>query len=239
MLGPPLDRPTRPRHAKLAAASCGTVYTRLRRSVAPALTKSDHACITGRRLSSRSSRAYAATVFDPSTCASANSESSSSTSSWRAHSLKLDRKPWPVALMSAFSQGARHRRPAELHAPRPAERDTAVRQSARLVQHLEGVRRQRLAVRPVALHGAVGTVHTAAPKSNSSHVARRTSALPRGGQDPEPDRQLDSARDTRVAVLPGAGARTRSKLRTCKEQRGCTVGRRSGGCRGRPFGVPS
>ena len=55
--------------------------------------QSAHACMTGRRFSSRSSRAYAATVAEPSTCASANSESSSSTSCSRAQPLKLDRNP--------------------------------------------------------------------------------------------------------------------------------------------------
>ena len=62
-----------------------------------ALMKFDHPCITGRRFSRGSSRASAATIADPSTCARTNSESSSSTSWWPTQSLKLDRNPWPNA----------------------------------------------------------------------------------------------------------------------------------------------
>ena len=51
--------------------------------------QSARACMMGRRFSSGSSRAQAATVAEPSTCASANSDSSSSTSCCRAQSLKL------------------------------------------------------------------------------------------------------------------------------------------------------
>ena len=94
--GSAVDVPTARNGASARAGERGT-----RRAAAQARSAirlypemhSAHACMTGRRFSSRSSRAYAATVAEPSTCASANSESSSSTSCCRAQPLKLERNP--------------------------------------------------------------------------------------------------------------------------------------------------
>ena len=116
-------------------------------------------------------------MAEPLTCASANSESSSSTSWWRAQSLKLDRKPWPEAAIPAWrSACVITLSPSIAPGREPGNTGPPPRRSARASRSTSSAwfdSGTRCAL-PVFIDSA-GFTHTAASMSNCSQVAQRTS----------------------------------------------------------------
>ena len=117
----------------------------------------------------------AATVFEPSTSASANSNRVLSTASWRAQSLKLERKPWPVPLISGNPSPSAT---DVLERCQPCDRGTPARRrgtAPAVLQHANAPVASGTRYGRERFMCASGTVHTADWVSNSSHAGRRIS----------------------------------------------------------------